>query len=96
MSDAAAPPVVKIIQRKVQIAVCLTEVDAPQKLCTRYYILISFEITFLPQVKIFKSDIPEDLVEKALNRVNEALDKYQIEKVVEDIFLFKTNPYRED
>ena len=89
MSDAAAPPVVKLIQRKVQIDVCLTVVDASQKLCTCYYILISLEITFLPQVKIFKSDIPEDLVEKALNRVNEALDKYQIEKVVEDIFLFK-------
>lgn len=34
------------------------------------------------QVKIFKSDIPADLTEKALNRVNEALDKYQIEKVI--------------
>mmetsp|Transcript_4999 Transcript_4999/g.5142 ORF Transcript_4999/g.5142 Transcript_4999/m.5142 type:complete len:101 (+) Transcript_4999:241-543(+) len=32
------------------------------------------------KVKIFKADIPADLTEKALNRVNEALDKYQIEK----------------
>jgi dynein light chain LC8-type len=31
-------------------------------------------------VKIHKSDIPENLQEKAILRVNQALDKFQIEK----------------
>jgi hypothetical protein len=32
-------------------------------------------------VKIVKADIPEDLLQKAIMRTNEAMDKYQIEKV---------------
>ena len=33
------------------------------------------------QYKIVKADIPEDLLAKAIVRTNEAMDKYQIEKV---------------
>jgi hypothetical protein len=33
------------------------------------------------QIKIVKADIPEEYQEKIIHRTNEALDKYQIEKV---------------
>ena len=33
------------------------------------------------QIKIVKADIPEEFQAKVLHRVDEALDKYQIEKV---------------
>jgi len=35
----------------------------------------------LVQVKIVKADIPEDYLGKVMLRTNEAMDKYQIEKV---------------
>ena len=35
----------------------------------------------LVQVKIVKADIPENFLEKVMLRTNEAMDKYQIEKV---------------
>lgn len=38
------------------------------------------------QVKIHKADIPQDKTDKVIVRLNEALDKYQIEKVSDFIF----------
>lgn len=37
-------------------------------------------------IKIFKADIPESMQEKAILRVNQGMDKFQIEKVRELLY----------
>lgn len=38
-------------------------------------------VTDILQVKIHRADIPQDISAKAVEKLNEAMDKYQIEKV---------------
>ena len=47
----------------------------------------NFLSCYFKQIVIKKSDIPEDKMKNIVNRVNEALDKFTIEKVIILYFL---------